>query len=79
MAIHQVVPQFAIWETSRLTIPIKIGLDFAVFLPTYVVLLVAFRQVTAMDWNHFLGLGSFALELLRHPSRERVKIYRSSF
>jgi hypothetical protein len=50
--------------------------DFGIFAPLYIILLVTFRQVTAMDWNNFVGLMSFSSEFLRHPFRERVKIYR---
>jgi O-antigen/teichoic acid export membrane protein len=77
--IHRAVPLFAAWEAVRYMIPIKMVLDFVVFAPTYVLLLVVFRQVTAIDWNNFRSLLSFASELLRHPFREHVKIYRSSF
>ena len=66
----------AAWETVRYLTPIKMAADFGVFAPVYIVLLVAFRQVTAIDWNNFLGLISFSSEFLRHPFRERVKIYR---
>jgi hypothetical protein len=50
--------------------------DFAIFAPIYVAVLVALRQVTAIDWRNFLSLMSFGFEFLRHPVRERVKIYR---
>jgi O-antigen/teichoic acid export membrane protein len=79
IGIHQVAPVFMAWEAVRYLIPIKMAADFVVFAPTYILLLVAFRQVTAIDWNNFLRLLSFASELLRHPFREHVKIYRSSF
>jgi O-antigen/teichoic acid export membrane protein len=75
-AFHQVVPQIGAWETIRYLVPVKMAADFGIFAPTYIVLLVAFRQVTAIDWNNFMGLISFGFEFLRHPFRERVKIYR---
>jgi hypothetical protein len=50
--------------------------DFGIFAPIYIILLVTFRQVTAMDWDNFVGLISFSSEFLRHPFRQRVKIYR---
>jgi O-antigen/teichoic acid export membrane protein len=61
---------------ARLVILAKIIVDAAVFSPVYFVLLVALRQVTATDWKNFVGLTAFGSELLRHPFRERVKIYR---
>jgi O-antigen/teichoic acid export membrane protein len=73
---HQLLPALGAWEPARLLIPMKIAADFAVFAPIYIVLLVALRQVTALDWNNFMGLMSFGFEFLRHPFRERVKIYR---
>jgi hypothetical protein len=79
IGIHRMVPLLMAWEAVRYMIPVKMAMDFAVFTPTYILLLVVFRQVTAIDWNNFLSLLSFASELLRHPFREHVKIYRSSF
>jgi hypothetical protein len=57
-------------------IPLKMAIDCVVFIPVYFVLLIALRQVTAIDWNNFIGLVTFGFEFLRHPARERVKIYR---
>jgi hypothetical protein len=34
------------------------------------------RQITAIDWRNFLSLMTFGVEFIRHPFRERVKIYR---
>jgi hypothetical protein len=79
MGIHRLVPLFTAWEGVRYMIPVKMAVDFAVFAPTYILLLVAFRQITSIDWNNLVSLLSFAVELLRHPYREHVKIYRSSF
>jgi O-antigen/teichoic acid export membrane protein len=76
VAFHELAPYLASWETVRGLAAIKMAADFAVFAPTYVLLLVTLRQVTALDWNNFLGLMSFSSEFLRHPFRERVKIYR---
>jgi len=61
---------------ARFVILAKIIVDAAVFSPVYFVLLVALRQVTATDWKNFVGLTAFGSEFLRHPFRERVKIYR---
>ncbi|HEY2379846.1 MAG TPA: oligosaccharide flippase family protein [Terriglobia bacterium] len=66
---HQLAPLPAAWEIVRYMIPIKISTDFAIFCPIYMVLLVAFRQVTAIDWKNFLSLVSFGLQFLRHPFR----------
>lgn len=74
--LHTVVPQFAQADHFRYLIPVKIAVDLGVFAPLYMVLLVSLRQITAIDWNNFLGLISFGSEFLRHPFRERVKIYR---
>jgi O-antigen/teichoic acid export membrane protein len=76
LGFHQVFPQVAGLEQVRYLIPLKLAIDCAIFIPTYVVLLIALRQVTAIDWKNFLSLVSFGFEFLRHPLRERVKIYR---
>jgi len=56
--------QFALmgYNMARFLILSKIILDFAVFAPVYVVLLIGLRQVTAMDWKNFVGLMTFADE-----------------
>jgi O-antigen/teichoic acid export membrane protein len=76
LGFHKLTPQLVSWETVRYLVPIKMAADFGIFAPLYIILLVTFRQVTAMDWNNFVGLMSFSSEFLRHPFRERVKIYR---
>jgi hypothetical protein len=76
LSFHTFAPQLVRWETNRYLVPIKLAADFGIFAPVYIVLLVTFRQVTAIDWNNFVGLISFSSEFLRHPFRERVKIYR---
>ena len=76
LGFHKLTPQLVSWETVRYLVPIKMAADFGIFAPLYIVLLVTFRQVTAIDWNNFVGLMSFSSEFLRHPLRERVKIYR---
>jgi O-antigen/teichoic acid export membrane protein len=76
LGFHKVVPGVVHLESVRYLIPAKLALDFALFAPIYVVLLIALRQVTAIDRNNFMGLLSFGSEFLRHPFRERVKIYR---
>jgi O-antigen/teichoic acid export membrane protein len=63
-------------DPTRFIVLLKILLDAAVLVPVYVVLLVGLRQVTAMDWKNLVGLMAFGSEFLRHPVRERVKIYR---
>jgi O-antigen/teichoic acid export membrane protein len=74
LGFHVLTPQLVTWESIRYLMPIKIAADFGIFAPVYIVLLVVFRQVTAIDWNNFLGLMSFSSEFLRRPFRERVKI-----
>jgi O-antigen/teichoic acid export membrane protein len=69
MGFHRFVPELSSWEAVRYMIPVKIAADFAIFAPIYMVLLVAFRQVTAIDWNNFLSLISFSAQLLRRPFR----------
>ena len=76
LGFHQVLPQLAAWENVRYLVPVKMAGDFAIFAPVYIVLLITLRQVTAIDWKNFIGLVSFGFEFLRHPFRERVKIYR---
>src|SRR5688572_2349721 len=73
---HKLVPGVPALADVRYLIPLKLMVDFAIFVPVYVALLVAFRQVNIIDWNNFQWLVSFSLEFLRHPFRERVKIYR---
>ena len=69
---HHAVPVVIAWEESRYLIPLKLAVDVTVFGLIYVVMLVALRQVTAIDWNNFTGFVSFGFEFLRHPFRERV-------
>ncbi len=76
LGFHELVPRVAALEHVRYLIPVKMAVDFGLFASIYVVLLIALRQVTAIDWNNFTGLVSFGFEFLRHPFRERVKIYR---
>jgi O-antigen/teichoic acid export membrane protein len=76
LGVHRLFPDIVALEHVRSLAIVKIAADFAVFVPAYIFLLVAFRQVTALDWNNFLSLMSFGFEFLRNPSRERVKIYR---
>jgi O-antigen/teichoic acid export membrane protein len=76
VGFHSAIPQFAEAEHFRYLIPIKLVADVALFAPFYVAILVALRQVTSIDWNNFLSLAAFGFEFLRHPLRERVKIYR---
>jgi O-antigen/teichoic acid export membrane protein len=76
LGFHQIFPQVLALESVRYLIPVKMAVDCVVFTPVYIVLLIALRQVTAIDWNNFIGLVSFGSEFLRHPARERVKIYR---
>jgi O-antigen/teichoic acid export membrane protein len=73
---HRILPAVPALVETRYLIPLKLAVDVAIFLPIYMVLLVAFRQVSIIDWNNFQWFMAFGLEFLRHPFRERVKIYR---
>jgi O-antigen/teichoic acid export membrane protein len=73
---HHLAPGIVAMADTRYLIPLKLAADFVVFAPVYVVLLVALRQVSIIDWNNFQWLVAFGCEFLRHPFRERVKIYR---
>ncbi len=76
LVVHREIPGLPALADTRFLIPLKVLADFLVFAPVYMVLLVAFRQVTAIDRKNFIGLMAFAFEFIRHPFRERVKIYR---
>jgi O-antigen/teichoic acid export membrane protein len=76
VGFHHILPGIPNLADVRYLIPIKLAADLAIFLPGYIVLLVAFRQVSVIDWNNFLWLITFGIDFLRHPFRERVKIYR---
>jgi O-antigen/teichoic acid export membrane protein len=76
LGFHQVTPQLVTWESIRYLAPVKMAADFGIFAPVYVLLLVAFRQVTSIDWKNLTGVLSFGFEFLRQPLRQRVKIYR---
>jgi O-antigen/teichoic acid export membrane protein len=76
MGLHSVFPGVDALRGVRYLIPAKLALDFAVFATVYALFLVWARQVTATDRKNFLGLMSFGFEFVRHPFRERVKIYR---
>jgi O-antigen/teichoic acid export membrane protein len=76
VGFHRLVPAVVALSDVRYLIPLKLAADFAIFLPAYIVLLVALRQVSIIDWNNFQWLVAFGFEFLRHPLRERVKVYR---
>jgi O-antigen/teichoic acid export membrane protein len=76
LGAHSLLPDVAAWANQRYLLPMKLAVDFWTFVPTYVIVLVALRQITAIDWKNFLGLISFGFEFIRHPLRERVNIYR---
>jgi O-antigen/teichoic acid export membrane protein len=75
-ALHHAVPTLDSWRLVRYLIPAKLALDFVIFAPVYLFFLMLLRQITAMDRKNFMGLVNFGLGFLRHPFRERVKIYR---
>jgi len=76
LGFSRVAPQTSALEAFRYLAPVKIALDVAIFSSAYVLLLIAFRQVTRIDRNNLMGLLAFGAGFLRHPLRERVKIYR---
>src|SRR5439155_15196001 len=53
VGFHHIVPGVLALADIRYLIPIKLAADLAIFLPGYIVLLVAFRQVSVIDWNNF--------------------------
>jgi O-antigen/teichoic acid export membrane protein len=75
VALQQVVPGILELENVRYLIPLKLAVDFGIFVPVYIALLVALRQISSIDWDNFRWLVAFGLEFLRHPFRERVKVY----
>jgi O-antigen/teichoic acid export membrane protein len=75
VGFHRLLPSVANLGEVRYLIPLKMAIDFFIFAPVYLVLLIAFRQFTAIDWRNLIGLVTFGFELIRHPFRERVKIY----
>jgi len=74
--LHQVFPAVSALRQVRYLIPVKMGLDFATFSLVYTLFLVGLKQLTAIDRKNFLGLMNFGFDFVRHPFRERVKIYR---
>jgi O-antigen/teichoic acid export membrane protein len=74
--MHHLFPAVDSLRQIRYLIPARIGLDFVVFAPVYLIFLMVLKQITAMDRRNFIGLMNFGLGFLRHPFRERVKIYR---
>ena len=76
IGFHYLVPGIASLSAVRYLIPIKLAADFAIFVPAYIVFLVALRQVSIIDWNNFQWFVAFGFEFLRYPLRERVKVYR---
>jgi hypothetical protein len=76
LGFQRVFPGLSALNETRYLIPAKLAMDFAVFAPVYGLFLVVARQVTAIDRRNFLGLVNFGFEVVRHPFREWVKIYR---
>ena len=74
LAFRHVVPQIGSWQTVRWLAPVKMAAEFGVFAPAYILLLVAFRQVTTIDGQNFVRLMSFGTTFVRHSFRERVGI-----
>jgi O-antigen/teichoic acid export membrane protein len=76
IGFHRVFPGLDALNETRYLIPATVAMDFAVFATVYGLILVAAKQVTSTDRRNFLGLVSFGFEVVRHPFREWVKIYR---
>lgn len=76
LAMHNLVPAVVEYGEARWPSIIKLMIDGSVFSGVYVLVLILFRQVTTIDRANFLGLLTFGFEFLRHPVRQRVKIYR---
>jgi peptidoglycan biosynthesis protein MviN/MurJ (putative lipid II flippase) len=75
LGLHHLAPDILELVNVRYLIPLKLVMDFAIFVPVYIALLVALRQISSMDRDNFQWLVAFGLEFLRHPLRERVKVY----
>jgi O-antigen/teichoic acid export membrane protein len=75
VALHHFMPGIPNLAEVRYLIPVKLAVDFLIFGPVYIGLLVALRHINVIDWNNFQWLLAFGVEFLRHPFRERVKVY----
>jgi O-antigen/teichoic acid export membrane protein len=74
--LHHLLPAMDSLRQVRYLIPAKLALDFLAFSLVYTLFLVVLKQVTAIDRRNLLGLMTFGFDFVRHPFRERVKIYR---
>lgn len=74
--VHQLLPVLSQMGQVRYLTPAKIVIDLAVFAAAYLFSLVGLRHITPIDRRNLTGLLSFGMEFVRHPLRERVKIYR---
>jgi O-antigen/teichoic acid export membrane protein len=75
IAVRHLIPGLIGLSEVRYLLAIRLAVDFVIFLPSYLVLLVALRQVSTIDWKNFLWLLTFGLEFLRHQFRDRAKAY----
>jgi O-antigen/teichoic acid export membrane protein len=80
LAVSAVITSHAFAPVQQLSqvrylIPLRLALDFGIFVPLYIGLLVVLRQISSLDWNNFQWLIAFGFNFLRHPFRERVKVY----
>lgn len=75
VGLHHFAPFILQLSEARYLIPVQLAVDLGVFVPLYMGLLIALRQVSTIDWNNFQWLVAFGLEFLRRPFRERVKVY----
>jgi O-antigen/teichoic acid export membrane protein len=71
LTLHHLVPIG--FSEVRYLIPVRLAMDFVIFLPVYLVLLVALRQISSIDWNNFQWLVAFGFEFVRHPYGPKEK------
>jgi O-antigen/teichoic acid export membrane protein len=78
LGFHYLFPGILALSETRLLIPIKLAVDFVLFVPVYLLLLVALRQISVIDWNNFQWLVEFGFESIRRgldkPRIARISI-----
>ena len=74
--LRRLLPGLDESDLPRHLLAAGLALHFLVFSCVNVAALVALRQITFLDWKNFTSLLAFGYEFLRHPFRQRVKIYR---
>jgi O-antigen/teichoic acid export membrane protein len=78
LGFHYLFPGILALSETRILIPIKLAVDFVLFVPVYLLLLVALRQISVIDWNNFQWLVEFGCESIRRgldkPRIARISI-----